>query len=321
MCRTCQAYQRSSNWQVVLFYILMDKELNKSFLSIDEHLKLLKDRGLTFEEPYAKKQLSRISYFRLSAYFYPLLDLPKDKHQFKRNATFAQAMDMYKFDRKLRLFIFSQIEKIEIFIRLKIVEIGFVETQSISWLLEEEHFRDISQFNKTRDLLLKEWNTSKEDFVVSFKDKYGEATIPPAYMLIELAPLGVVSHLFRNIKKNKLQKKIAKEFGLPPNVLASWIFSLSGIRNICCHHNRLWNRSLPTTPMILNKPQAPWIEDRQVDCRRTYYKIAMIKYLLYFINPNNKFMENLLALHKIYPQVDFLAMGFPKDWQKDNFWK
>ena len=46
---------------------------------------------------------------------------PKHKHLFKVDATFDKVMNMYRFDRKLRLLLFNEIEKIEVAFRSIIV--------------------------------------------------------------------------------------------------------------------------------------------------------------------------------------------------------
>ena len=47
---------------------------------------------------------------------------------FKPGTTFNQALDMYRFDRHLRLLMFNEIEKIEIAVRSAIVNIASHET-------------------------------------------------------------------------------------------------------------------------------------------------------------------------------------------------
>lgn len=83
----------------------------------------MKSRGLTFEnEAEALHLLQNISYYRLSGYWYPLL-ADKQKHIFKREATFEAAFEIYKFDSELRKLIMTELEKIEIAVRTQIVYI------------------------------------------------------------------------------------------------------------------------------------------------------------------------------------------------------
>ncbi len=90
----------------------MAKPFNKTFFTPRQHIELLKSRGLHIDnEEKAEKYLATIGYFRLSAYFFPLLQFPKTDHKYKSGASFQNAMDMYRFDRKLRLILLNEIEK------------------------------------------------------------------------------------------------------------------------------------------------------------------------------------------------------------------
>ncbi|RNC63702.1 Abi family protein [Proteiniphilum sp. X52] len=298
----------------------MKKTFNKGFLSVPEQLNLLKERGLLIDnDDRAKDYLKHIGYFRLSAYFYPLLQTPKNQHLYKAGATFNQVLDMYRFDRKLRLLLFNEIEKIEIAIRTEIVNRGCSFLNDIFWLTNPIYFRDRNRYIQSLSLIDAEHSKSKEDFILHFKQNYSNQ-YPPSWMLAEIIPLGVLGNLYINIADRRLQKQIAKSFGLQAPVLASWLMVLANIRNICCHHGRMWNRELPNIPSELRNPTYKWIDDTTTDRRRIYYKICMIKYLLHTITPNNKLKERLIELSQRYPTVDFRAMDFPIDWHSQKFW-
>ena len=298
----------------------MKKTFNKGFLSVPEQLNLLKERGLLIDnDERAKDYLKHIGYFRLSAYFYSLLQTPKDQHLYKAGATFKQVLDMYRFDRKLRLLLFNEIEKIEIAIRTEIVNTGCSFLNDIFWLTNPIYFRDRNRYIQSLSLIDAELSKSKEDFILHFKQNYSNQ-YPPSWMLAEIIPLGVLGNLYINIADRRLQKQIAQSFGLQTPVLASWLMVLANIRNICCHHGRMWNRELPNIPSELKNPIYEWIDDTSIDRKRIYYKICMIKYLLHTITPNNTLKERLIELSQRYPTVDFRAMDFPIDWQSQKFW-
>ena len=95
---------------------------------------LLQSRGLYVEDvERSENYLRRIGYYRFSAYLYPLLSTPKENHVFKSGNTFNQALDMYRFDRHLRLLMFNDIEMIEIAVRSAIVNITSRETCNPFW--------------------------------------------------------------------------------------------------------------------------------------------------------------------------------------------
>ena len=95
----------------------------KTYSTPQELVQLLKTRGMEItDEEKAQYYLSHIGYYRLSAYMYPLLSIPKEQHLFKREVSFGKVMMLYRFDKKLRLLLFNEIEKIEVAVRSGIVK-------------------------------------------------------------------------------------------------------------------------------------------------------------------------------------------------------
>ena len=85
---------------------------------------LLESRGLVIsDEAKAVRYLESIGYYRLSAYMYPFLKAPKETHLYKDGTTFQQVLNLYRFDKKLRMLLLNEIEKVEIAIRRAIMNI------------------------------------------------------------------------------------------------------------------------------------------------------------------------------------------------------
>ena len=85
---------------------------------------LLESRGLVIsDEAKAVRYLESIGYYRLSAYMYPFLKAPMETHQNKDDTTFLQVLNLYRFDKKLRMLLLNEIEKVEIAIRRAIMNI------------------------------------------------------------------------------------------------------------------------------------------------------------------------------------------------------
>ncbi|MDE6692518.1 MAG: Abi family protein [Muribaculaceae bacterium] len=109
------------------------RSFHKSYSTPLELIGLLKSRGLVFSDTAkAEHLLSTIGYYRLSAYMFPFLTMPKSNHIYKPLSTFEKVMMLYRFDKELRLFIFSEIEKIEVAVRCAIVNIGCEVTNDSS---------------------------------------------------------------------------------------------------------------------------------------------------------------------------------------------
>ncbi|GHS98682.1 CAAX amino protease [Bacteroidia bacterium] len=282
---------------------------------------LLRNRGLAIpDEQQAISYLTNIGYFRLSAYCYPLLEEPKTDHIYKNGATFDLVMNMYRFDRKLRILLFNEIEKIEVAIRSAMNNRFSHKLNDVFWMTNAEYFYNPTVFLKTLTLIQSEMDKTKEEFILHFQNKYINP-YPPAWMISEIVTLGILCTTYNNLKSKNLRKKVANHFGLSVPVFASWIMILANLRNLCGHHVRLWNKEISIIPVDLQTPSFPWIDSSTTDMKRVYYRICMIKYLLFSVSPDNTFTEKLKSLLAQSPTIDIKAMGFPADWEKEPLWQ
>jgi abortive infection bacteriophage resistance protein len=281
---------------------------------------LLQRRGLSIlDEQQVFSYLTNIGYYRLSAYCYPLLKDPKTDHLYKKGVTFDMVMNMYRFDRKLRMFLFNEIEKIEVAIRSAMSNWISDGLNDVFWMTNAGYFHNPAISAKRLAIIRSEIDKTKEDFIIHFQNQY-DNPYPPAWMITEIVPLGVLCSTYNNLKSKSLQKKVANHFGLSVPVFSSWIITLVNLRNLCGHHSRTWNREIPVIPVDLRTPSYPWIDSSTANMKRIYYRICMIKYLLFSVSPYNTFTEKLKSLLAQYPSIDTNAMGFPKNWQEEPLW-
>lgn len=295
-------------------------KFGKTYTSPTDIICLLQQRGLQVDDVFHAEQiLSTIGYYRFSAYLYPFLAQPKELHQYKLNSNFQGGVNLYRFDKKLRMFLFNEIEKIEVALRSTIANVVAEDTGNIFWMTESAMYANIDKYNKTMILVDKELKSSKEDFIKHFKGKYTN-DYPPAWMLVEILPLGVLTRIFENIADNALRKKVAACFSLPLPVFSSWITIVTLTRNSCCHHSRVWNKENAITPMLLKKAVRPWIS-KNVSPNRTFYDICILKWFIDIISPQNDMKGHLKTLLAQFPNVDITAMGFPVMWENEPLWK
>ena len=226
------------------FFIVMKAYYIKTCTSAQDLILLLKNRVLSIpDEQKAIDYLSNIGYFRLSAYLYPLLKEPKESHLYKAGVTFDMALDMYRFDRKLRILLFNEIEKIEVAIRSAMNNGITNALNDVFWMTNSVYFNNQTIFTKTVTLIKSEIDKSKEEFIEHFINKYSN-TFPPTWMISEIIPLGVLYNIFNNLKSKSLKKKIAAYFGIALPAFTSWMLILSNLRNLCGHHIRIWNKEI-----------------------------------------------------------------------------
>ncbi|HET7819757.1 MAG TPA: Abi family protein, partial [Bacteroidia bacterium] len=213
---------------------------DKKPLTVEEQITRLKERGMLISnEANAKMYLSNISYYRLSAYWYTFLEDPKTDHLFIAGTTFEVVLNTYIFDRKLRLMIFDEIERIEIALRTTIIY-NFCLQYGNNWYENKSLYRgQDSYFYKFNTILQEEMNKTREVFINHYRHKYTEPANPPAWMALELASFGQLSMLYKNLKNCDARKKVAQHFGLDEHVLESWLEALAYLRNACAHHMRV----------------------------------------------------------------------------------
>jgi abortive infection bacteriophage resistance protein len=274
----------------------------KPHLSYEQQIELLKSRNLIInDEKYALQKLQHINYYRLSAYFLPFYT---NNNSFKENTTFEQIIELYHFDKELRILTFSAIEKIEIFLRTSIAynfskeykPFGYMEKmnfccreEDFDWLYEDIH---------------KESKRSKETFVKHFKEKYSENYLP-IWMVVEIISFGTLSKLYTMLCPHA-ERLILNGIDLPSFVFKNWLHVFSYVRNIAAHHSRLWNRKFVIKAKIPKhkKKFQGMVNDK-------YYTFAiMTQYILTAINDTFNFKEELKNLFEKYPNIDKKAMGF-----------
>ncbi|MCE7073182.1 Abi family protein [Dyadobacter sp. CY327] len=263
--------------------------------------------------------LENVSYYRISGYWYPLL-ADKQLHTFKEGSSFETAFQLYCFDRELRLLISSELEKIEVAVRAKMI---YVLSQKYGgfWFENLTLFKDPDKFKgQILGKLKEEYERSDEEFIKAFRDKYSNP-FPPSWMIMEIVSFGTLSKLYSQLAPGKEKRDIAQYFGLPDSVFGTWLHSIVYLRNVCAHHSRLWNRGLSIKPQSPHSPRKVWLNNRNVRTDKAYFALSMTKYLLQTVNPKSRFTIKFTQLLSKYPNVDVKAMGFPDNWEKEPLWQ
>ena len=289
-------------------------------LDYDEILIMLRERGLIIsDDSQAVECLKVVSYFRLANYLRPM-ETDKLVHAFKPNSYFDNAVDLYVFDKELRMLIFDAVQSVEIALRSKMIH--YISLQyGAFWIFEESLFDDTLIYNTCVQRIRQEVERSREDFIIDHFEKYTEPSFPPVWKTLEVVTFGTLSKLFNNFKDNRLKKRIAREFNLPQHlILENWIKCTVIMRNQLAHHTRVWNRNFPYIPQTNVPLRGAWITHCTQQSHKLYPYLCCIQYLLDSINPENNFSQNLNDLLEKHPNVDVSAMDFPQDWKTEELW-
>lgn len=275
-------------------------------LTFEKQVKLLIKRGLSItNHQKAEDILKDINYYHLSAYFLPFQN---NKDRFLPGTTLEQIMCIYEFDRKLRLLFMSAIEFIEISMRTKISY--FIAHRYGPFAYSEPKiFQKHFKHNKWMDKLSENLKHSREVFVKHFKMKYIKEKHLPIWIMIEIIALGQLSQLYNGLQKKDKQSISHKEYGVSAQVLTSWLHSLTYIRNMCAHHNRLWNRILAITPKLAKN--MPSVKENKI------FKILLLfKYMMLDKGKWEYFLKDLNCVITQHPNIRVKNMGFLDNWKE-----
>lgn len=221
---------------------------SKPALGISDQRKRLEDRGLIIpDKARAERYLSAIGYYRLSAYTRPFQsDL--NTHQFHPEVTFDDILNLYIFDRQLRLTLLDALERVEVALRTRINDVMCERTGNTHWYAQRGYFK--AEYDHAR--LMREVRDHKDDFVTSYHQKYTTPGDVPSWMAMQALSFGAVQKVLLNLKKRE-QEAVCGTFGFQPRPLVTWIYALVVLRNHCAHHARTWNRTfhvnLPLNPV------------------------------------------------------------------------
>jgi abortive infection bacteriophage resistance protein len=295
---------------------------SKPALDIARQIAQLEARGLIIpDKGKAEHYLTNISYYRLEGYWWPLQN-DKVNHTFKPGSLFDTIIDIYDFDRELRLIVMNMVERIEISLRTRLIY-SLSLSQGPWWFENISVFKDTKRWKNHLEALKKDLDRSNEVFIKEHQKKYyTDQRCPPAWKSLEIISFGLLSKLYENLASHILEKdQIAAVLGVANHTyLHSWLQMIAVVRNIAAHHGRLWNRHLSVSPKLLKKAPLPWLGDLPQQRNTVYVALCCMKYLLHTISPDNHFSNRLLKLFQQYPNIDPPAMGFTKNWHTEPLW-
>ena len=145
-------------------------------------------------------------------------------------------------------------------------------------------------------------------FLAGAFSKYDEPSLPPIW--------------YCNFSDVDVKKAVAHSFGLPQYLyLETWTKCIAVLRNLCAHHDRIWNKRFPWKPQLPKRLPLAWIDTRSLRPIKLYAQLCCLAYLEQSIHPKSDFKEKVIALLYDKSQTITKAMGFPANWQEEPLWK
>jgi len=267
-------------------------------------------RGLTVPDPAAALEvLTHVGYYRLLIYMRALQD-PATK-QFRPGAAFGDVLALYDFDRELRLLCLDAVERVEVALRAAL-------NNEVAVAHGPHFYRDRRLFARvgTYHEFLQTAGAAKYLAVAHYKRRYDDPPTAPIWAVTEAITFGALSRLYSGLRLD-VRKLVEPQFGYDETVLVSWFRTLTTLRNMCAHHNRLWNATL-----VVDQPKrAKALAVELTPADAFYARAVVLAALLREVAPASDWRQRLAALLARYPGVAPSAMGFPAGWEARPIWR
>jgi abortive infection bacteriophage resistance protein len=291
---------------------------HKPFKPIEEQIELLeKERGLLIDDyDKAKNALSNLNYYRLSGYSLAM----KRNDAFIKGTKFSDIIQVYNFDKEIKLCILGYLEDIEIALRTHIAyELGKQDVDpdgSLSYLnprnyISQEHFNYFSNHISSEI-----GNSKEEAFIKHHKRKYKNTL--PVWVFVEVLSFGKLSEFFSFLSVDiKKQISATYYFNIRYTILENLFQGLVVLRNICAHHARLYGRGISVKPAFssaeLNYLSSQGYQREQIGSKLFFRLLVILR-----LSPDKKLINKIIydieRLHRLYPYVNLKHYGFKSNW-------
>jgi len=301
----------------------------KPALTVDDQVDRLRDRGLALgDRAAAIKQIRAIGYYRFSAYCLPFehkttSGSPRTK-LFLSGVHFDHIIDLYVFDRKLRLLVMEAIERIEVAVRSSWVN-HMTLVNGAHAHLNPDLFRAPFKHAKMVAKLAADVEDSQEEFIVYYRKNHANPYMPPLWAVAELMTFRELSSWYAATKDHGVRAAVAIDIGMPTKeVLESILQVFTLIRNVCAHHGRLWNRllvkRLPVIRRLKNEIILEFLGSSQQVEKSIYNSLVVMIHILRAQIGHDSFMTRLTAHMNTATAWQLTRMGFPRDWRDRPIW-
>jgi len=282
---------------------------NKSPTTYQEQIEILRKRGCEIiNESSAIAFLKRVNYYRFTGY---LVAYKQPDGMYNDDLTFERVASICVFDHEIRALILKAVGGIEILVKSIIAyhhgheygALGYINADNFNE--KHDHERFIEKFNGVIQ------NNINSLFVRHHIKQYGGKF--PIWTATELFTMSMTSIFYADLKTTD-KKVIATEFNTDYPHLESWLHSASVLRNICAHHNRLYNIRFHQNPKL---PRT-YINHIGVGVYSLFKQLCVLKLLHSNLRDewNNAFILPLSALIEKYTNdINVETMGFPNTWE------
>ena len=266
----------------------------------------------------AIRHLKAVGYHRLNRYARFFRATPGS---FKAGVSYDDIWIAYVFDRKLRLLTLDAVERIEVAVRTAMSD-SLSLRHGPHWFMDATLFRHTGYAITFQTVIAEATRKARPPHQTPeaswYYRNYAAPSLPPSWIVMEHLSMGEWSKALPMLVRYE-QKCIATAFGLPPNLLTSWVSSLALVRNVCAHHGMLWNRVNTRLPELPKKPPR-FCPDFSLAAGDYYATACILQYFLKRVVRASTWSRRLKELLSGFSADYAKSLGFPNDWDKNDFW-
>ena len=292
-------------------------------ISVVDQIQYLSAQGMNFPDiERAKRTLNHIGFHRLSSYWKPF-ELPPGTSSgalFKDGTSFSAVVTRYLFDQRLRSLLLEAFSFIEISIRTHWAyqlaygfQHGEFAHQKETLFNQKYHKANLEELQRT-------YRQSGHPGSNNFQD----LTI---WDVLPAMSFGQLSKWYSNLADRTIRQSISQIYGMDERTLLSTLRHLTKIRNICAHHERLWDLRISTglrIPKILGASgeNASAFSRSDQDQGKIYNALVMTVHLMEVVTPYGDWTERFLNLseEEAFNSIPYEDMGFPSEWREYAIW-
>lgn len=230
---------------------------NKDYATPEEVVRQLQNRGLNIPDPNkATEDIRKMGYARLRIYMETRCN---SSRKFPKSVAFDDVLELHEYDSKLRATCFEPVGFIEILFRNEIAEelsrLHGSHPYEFDSLFNGPYDREntISEFTTRYEIALE---TNPDGLACQYQRDYSEPYLPPIWYMKEMLTFNEIIKLFKRLNSD-IRMDVTMQFGLDdPDRLINWMNAFNELRNVCAHHERLFNRVFYNVPGRFEKREA-----------------------------------------------------------------
>lgn len=229
----------------------------KPHASAGERIDHLRAKGLIVPRPkVAARKIEQIGYERLRIYFLSRRNPDLPGKPFAPGTTYAHILSLYACDEKLREICFAGVGTFELLFRNRLSEVLSARFGSHPYF-ERPAFADALRHTRALEGIFRTFSQSKDERAKHYQRTYTHPPLPPIWTFKEFLTFGAAARLYENLAPS-IRSEIAGGFGVASlEVFDSWLPCFVDLRNICAHHDRLFNRRFQKQPKRLRRVGVP----------------------------------------------------------------